>query len=50
MLAGFLFGNENIAIETRMRNENSSDVARVHSINSVAKERMPNGFLESNMV
>ena len=41
-------GNGNIDIETRFRNGNSSVVEHVHSINSVTKERRPNGLLESN--
>ena len=35
-------------IETRIRNDNSSVVEHVHSINAVAKGRRLNGFLESN--
>ena len=34
--------------ETRIRNNNPIVVEHAHSINSVTKERMPNGFLESN--
>ena len=43
-----LFWNEKVDIETRSRCDNSSVVGHVHSIYSVTKGRMPNGFLESN--
>ena len=48
-LSELLFRNGNIDIETRIRNDNSSVVEHVHSINAVAKGRRLNGFLESNM-
>ena len=38
----------NVDIDTRIRSDNSSVVEHVRSINTVAKERMPNGLLESN--
>ena len=47
-LAELIFGNENIAIETGIRSDNSSVVVRAHSISSVKKGRRLNGFLESN--
>ena len=48
MLYGILFGNENIATVAMIRNDCPEVVGNVHPINSAAKERMPNGFLESN--
>ena len=47
-LEELLFGNENVDIETRIRNDNSSVVAHVHSIGPIAKERGFDGFLERN--
>ena len=48
MLTELLFGNGNVDIGARIRNDNSSVVEHVHSINSFKKERRLNGFLESN--
>ena len=47
-LDGLLFGSGNVEIETRIRNDNSSVVEHVRSINSDSQDRMSNGFLESN--
>ena len=44
-----LFGNENIYIETRIRNDNASFVDHAHSLNSATKERWLIGRLESNI-
>ena len=41
-----LCGNENVDIETNIRNDNSGVVEHVHGINSVSKIRRPNGFLK----
>ena len=46
--SGRLLGNENEQIDTRIRNDNSSVVEHVHSINADAKDRWLNGFIESN--
>ena len=48
MVSVLLFGNGDVGIETRIRNDNPCVVAHVRPINSVTKERMSNGFLESN--
>ena len=47
-LLALMHGNENVGIETRIRNDNASVVENVHSANSVTKERRLNGFLGSN--
>ena len=47
-LSEFLFGNGSIEIETRIRNDNSSDVEHVHPIKSVTQERRLNGTRERN--
>ena len=47
-LYGLVSGNGIVEIETSTRNDNSSVVEHVHSINSVTKERRSDGFLESN--
>ena len=46
MLDALLIGNGNIEIEAGIRNDNSSVVEHIHSINSVAKERGLTGSLE----
>ena len=46
-LSELLFGNGLVATDTRIRRDNFSVVEHVHSIKLVAKERRPNGFLES---
>ena len=38
-LGGMVFGNENIEVVARIRNDNSSVAEHVHSINSIAKGR-----------
>ena len=43
-----LFGNENVDVETEVRNDNSCVVAHVRSINSVAKERSLGGLPETS--
>ena len=48
MSSGLLFGNANVEIATRIRNDNPSVVEHVHSITPAAKERRSNCFLESN--
>ena len=48
MSAELIFGNGHVGIETGIRNDNFSVVGSAHSINSVAKGRIANGFLESN--
>ena len=47
MLSGS-FGNDNVDIETMIRNDNSSVLEHVQSVNSVDKERTTHGFLGSN--
>ena len=44
-----LRANENVDIETRIRNDNSIVVEHVHSINSVTKERRMRGLVGSNI-
>ena len=48
MLSGLLIGSENVEIEAIIRNDNSSDAEHAHAIKSVDKDRMCDGFLESN--
>ena len=48
MISMLLFGNGNIDIGARIRNDNSSVLEHVRSINSVTTERRLNGVPESN--
>ena len=48
-ISELLFGNDNVDIETRILNGNSSVVEHVHSINYVANGRTSHGFVESNI-
>ena len=47
-LSELMFGNGNVGISPRIRNDNSSVVEHVHSINAVRQGRMFNGFLDNN--
>ena len=47
-LSELLFGNWNIDIEARIRDDNSGVVEHVRPINSVTKGRRSHGFLGSN--
>ena len=46
--AGFLFGNENVDIDTGIRSDNSIVVEHSHTINSATKGRRLKGLLGSN--
>ena len=46
--AELLLGNENVDVGTIIRNDNSIVVEHVHSVNSIAEERMLGGLLERN--
>ena len=48
MPSELLLRNENVDIETRIRNDNTIDVEHAHSINSVSNGRRSIGCLESN--
>ena len=48
-LSGLICGNENVAIETRMRNGKPIVVEHLRSINPITKERRQNGSRESNI-
>ena len=47
-LSELMFGNGNVGISPRIRNDNSSVVEHVHSINAVTKERRSNAFQGNN--
>ena len=49
MLEGLVYGNGDIEIETRIRNDSAIAVEHVHWIDSAAKGRRLGGFLESNI-